>query len=214
MNRFIDRAGPNEVNRLYELCCDVQLKPPPWKNRGFLMSDYKANPSGMKKYINDCVSSEGALSLATFEDGLLPGWLLGYSKEAWYEGWASDIILNPAAELAKSKDYVVLEKIIVHSCFRRNGIGRELYERFVEFSKQINANYIFIEIVEAVLKGENLEDLELLDIKNTVSIDFFKAMGAKKVGESKVPYHYGGSYLGDNGFFTNGIYMVDLKNKE
>lgn len=217
MNAQIRLAEEKDVDRLYNICCAVQLRPksekPDIEEAGFLMSDYESDPTGMKKHIRESITNSELLAAVAELDGKIVGWLLGYSKAAWLdEGWSSDIDWRLEGEKAQKENYILFNKAAVHPVYQKKGIAKSLYEYFVDFAKSQGIDNLFAEIVEDVLRGPDMEK-DRLGIKNNGSIGFFEAMGAKRVGESKKPYHYPASFLGEKGHFLDGIYLAKLTEK-
>lgn len=209
-------AMEKDAGILYKICCKLQLRP---QNNigelGFLMSDYASHPE-MKGQIRDYISRDGLVALVAEAFGGIRGWLLGYSKDAWLkEGWSSgegNILWTPDGERAIKEDFVLLEKVGVDPAYQGNGIATELYNYFIGLAQKEGINNVFSEAVEDVLEKRN-GDLHSLGIKNTCSIGFFEAMGATRVGNSINPYHYEKSFLGESGYFLDGIYLAKIDKK-
>ncbi len=218
MNTNVRVGRVGDVDRLYEICCAVQLRPkserPNIEAEGFLMANYSADPSGLKEYIKKIIAEQGLTSLVAETDRDIIGWLLAYNKEAWLKngGWSSgpDNVkwFDIEAKGLTQDDYLVLEKIAVDPNYQYRGIGTLLFADFMSGANSKMVSNVFIEVVEEVLDGQTAEDAKPIGIENKASIGFFRAMGAERVAQSINPYGYCDSYFGERGFFRDGIYLV------
>lgn len=207
----IRKARIKDSDRLYEICCAVELEADPERmaRDGFLMTQYSQQPE-MRKYISNLVR-DGLMCYVAETAGEISGWLVAYPKSEWEKrGWSSDVLwegsIDPAPAL--EGEYTLLEKIAVHPDFRRRGIATVLFDHFAASLGQ-ETNYVFMEIIEGLFRKQN-SFLISQGISNKVSIAVARSFGGVKVGHSRVPYGYDGSYLGSAGQFVDGVYLVDL----
>ncbi|MCK5107762.1 MAG: GNAT family N-acetyltransferase [Nanoarchaeota archaeon] len=203
----------DDIDSIYKLCCLAELnesllnKP----HIGFLLAHYSAHPEFKEIFVEHV--GKTPFFVVEYNNRIL-GSTLGYTQEQWktvrgglIDAAQKDPLWIPGA-LEKleildphSIGYSVCEKIVTHPDARGMGVGKMLIEALKQNS---NSQFQYSEVVEKVFSGENL-----LPLENIASQKFHEKVGAVKVARSH-RYSYDKSYLGEDGSFVDGIYLLPL----
>jgi ribosomal protein S18 acetylase RimI-like enzyme len=221
---MIRNVASDDIDEIYDLLIKVELGEPIESSckEGFLMTAYSLHPEERARlqsfigrtYFYAYTERGNILGCALAFSGsewkkAVPKW--GEPKEGnirWFTESLRKVGIHDISSLLEETKFAVLEKVAVDPAARRRGICRQLCERIFSELKRGCTNYVFVEIVEnAYGNGKSL------GIVNQNSIKVFEGLGAVKVGESKKPYKYNKSFLGDRGFFSDLVYIVPLDQK-
>lgn len=207
-----------DIDRVYEICKQVELTSNPIAatKYGFLIKEYGKYPETkdkLKSHVNNTY-------FYLYEENNVLGFILGCSEQKWRgerPAWRdSNIKWNPEKleelgikkidDIIANKNFAMIERIAVEPKTRRRGIGSKLFNQFFKEVQEDKIRYVFSKIVEEVFK-----EGKPLGMKNEVSIKAHQKVGMNRVGESKEPWRYDKSFLGDKGTFLDGVYLIDLK---
>lgn len=208
----------DDINRIYEICKQVELtnNPIDATKYGFLIKEYSKYPETkdkLKIHVNNSY-------FCLYEENNVLGFILGFSEQKrrgertiwgdsnvkWNSEKLEELGIQKIDDIIANKNFAMIERIAVEPKSRRRGIGSNLFNHFFKEVQEDKIRYVFSKIIEEVFK-----EGKPLGMKNEASIKAHQRVGMNRVGESKEPWRYDKSFLGDKGTFLDGVYLIDLK---
>jgi N-acetylglutamate synthase-like GNAT family acetyltransferase len=144
----VRRAKPEDVNEIYKIAATVGQRT---KNadQGFLMDDYRSNPSKYKEIFLERIFELDHFYVA-YAAHKPVAFLMAYSKAHWLKytpGWLDEIHWHPTFNKKYTRKFVLIDKTAVRSGLTGMGIGSKLYERFIRDITSKGIRNIFAETI-------------------------------------------------------------------
>jgi len=146
-NVHVRKAKPGDVNEIYKIATSVGQKDK-HSEQGFLIDNYKSNPSKYKEIFLSCIFELDYFYVAS--DYRPIAFLMAYTKEQWLEynpGWMEDIYWKPDFDMDRTKNFILIDKTAVSASMTGMGIGSKLYKRLIRDMAVNGIRDIFAETV-------------------------------------------------------------------
>lgn len=146
-NIHVRKAKPADVNEIYKIASSVGQKDK-HSEQGFLIDDYKSNPSGYKEIFLSRIFELNYFYVACDHKPL--AFLMAYNKDQWlkyYPDWSEDLYWKPNFDMNKTKSFILIDKTAVSSGMTGMGIGSKLYKRLIRDMTVNGIRDIFAETV-------------------------------------------------------------------
>jgi predicted GNAT superfamily acetyltransferase len=144
----VRKASPEDVNEIYRIAATVGHKNKD-SNHGFLIDDYKSNPSRYKEMFLSRIFELEHFYIACAAQKPV-AFLMAYSKADWLKhnpDWLDEIYWHPGFNLKHTKKFVLVDKTAVCSGLTGMGIGSKLYERLIADITAKGIKNIFAETI-------------------------------------------------------------------
>lgn len=145
-NVSVRKATPEDVEGIFSIASSVG-KSKKESYDGFLMDNYTSSPRKHKKIFKERLLELNYFYIAEANDQPL-GFLMGYTKEEWLKynpNWIEEINWSPVFDMKKVDNFVLTDKIAIHSQYTGNGIGSKIYNKYMSDLKKDNIKNIFSE---------------------------------------------------------------------
>ncbi len=146
-NIHVRKAKPTDVNDIYKIAASVGQKDKQ-SEQGFLIGDYKGNPSRYKELFLSRIFELDYFYVAF--DHRPIAFLMAYKKDQWLKynpNWLDDIYWKPDFDMSKTENFVLIDKTAVTAGMTGMGIGSKLYKRLIRDMSDENIKDIFAETV-------------------------------------------------------------------
>lgn len=128
----VRKAIPEDVYEIYRIASSVGHKSKD-SDKGFLVDDYKSNPSKYKEMFLTRIFELEHFYVAHTANRPV-AFLMAYDKADWLRhnpDWLDEIYWHPAFDAKHTKKFVLVDKTAVCSGLTGMGIGSKLYERLI-----------------------------------------------------------------------------------
>jgi len=144
----VRKARPEDVNAIYKIAATVGQSAKD-ADHGFLMDDYKSDPSKYKEVFLERIFELDYFYIA-FAAQKPVAFLMAYSKSDWLKynpGWLDEIYWHPEFNVKYTKKFVLVDKTAVRSGLTGMGIGSKVYERLIKDLNSKGIRNIFAETI-------------------------------------------------------------------
>jgi len=144
----VRKALPEDVNEIYRIAATVGQRTKD-ADQGFLMDNYKSNPSKYKEMILSHIFELDYFYVAYAAQKPV-AFLMAYSKAQWLKynpDWLDEIFWHPGFNKRHTKKFVLVDKTAVCSGLTGMGIGSKLYERLIDHITSKGIRNIFAETI-------------------------------------------------------------------
>jgi len=192
-NVNVRMAKVSDANKIYNVAVSVG-KGKNESTNGFLMDNYRSNPSKFKKKFEDNIKNLKFVYVAEIKDKVV-GFLIGYTKDEWVaknSGWLGNVNWKTGFDLKKTEKFILTDKIAIISGLGSCGIGSKIYKKYMKDLRKEGIEHIF---------SETLID----PVPNFASLSFRKKQSFKLAGTS---------YEKENGIiYTSLVYYKPVNKK-